>query len=344
MNESQPGSGPIFVGGLDRTGTSLIYALLASHPRIAMTRRTNWWSYFHGRYGDLDDDHNLDRLLGAMSRYRRHRKLRPDFADLRASFVVGPRTYGRLFELLESQHAARVGRARWGDKSLHTERYATTVFDTFPEARIIHMIRDPRDRYASVLKRWKSVRGGIGAATAAWLASVDLGERNVRRFPGRYMLLRYEDLASDPESSLRRVSEFIGEAYDTSMLKMDGAEDFRSTGGNSSYGAFEAGTISKRSIGRFRATLTPADIAFVQSRAGRAMRAHGYDGVPVVMTGGERIRYAVRDRPLNAAKLLGWQIRERIYDVLGRSPGAHTIEHEEDAAADSADAAQDSNE
>ena len=343
MNESQPGPGPIFVGGLDRTGTSLIYALLASHPRIAMTRRTNWWSYFHGRYGDLEDDANLDRLLDAMSRYRRHRKLKPDFADLRASFVAGPRTYGRLFELLESQHAARLGRARWGDKSLHTERYAETVFETFPAARIIHMIRDPRDRYASVLKRWKSVRGGIGAATAAWLASVHLGERNERRFPGRYMLLRYEDLASEPETSLRRVSEFIGEAYDTGMLNMDGAEDFRSTGGNSSYGAFEAGTISTRSIGRFRATLTPADIAFVQSRAGSAMRVYGYDPVPITMTGGRRLRYALLDRPLNVVKLLGWQVRERLYDVLGRSPGAHTIEHDEDEGATAA-APQESNE
>ena len=33
--------GPVFVAGLERSGTSLIFALLASHPNIAMTRRTN---------------------------------------------------------------------------------------------------------------------------------------------------------------------------------------------------------------------------------------------------------------------------------------------------------------
>lgn len=322
------GLGPIFVGGLDRTGTSLIYALLASHPRIAMTRRTNWWSYFHGRYGDLADDRNLDRLLDAMARYRRHRKLAPDFASLRAAFVAGPRTYGRLFALLESQYAARLGRGRWGDKSLHTERHAATVFEEFPDARIVHMIRDPRDRYASVLKRWKSVRGGIGAATAAWLASVELGERNVRRYPGRYLLLRYEDLAASPETSLRGVSRFIGESYDAGMLTMEGAEEFRSTGGNSSYGAFDAGTISTRSIGRFRDALSDAEIAFVQGRAGAKMRAHGYELVPLPMTRGARIRYWVRDLPLNAAKFVGWRARERLYDILGRSPGAHTMEPE----------------
>ena len=66
-------SGPVFIGGLERTGTSLLYALLASHPAIAMTRRTNWWTYFYDRFGDLAKDENLDRCLATIRRYRRQR-------------------------------------------------------------------------------------------------------------------------------------------------------------------------------------------------------------------------------------------------------------------------------
>ncbi|MFN2221113.1 MAG: sulfotransferase, partial [Candidatus Promineifilaceae bacterium] len=44
---------PVYVAGLERSGTSLMYALLASHPRIAMTRRTNMWTHFYNQYGDL---------------------------------------------------------------------------------------------------------------------------------------------------------------------------------------------------------------------------------------------------------------------------------------------------
>ena len=326
--------GPIFIGGLDRSGTSLIYALLASHPRIAMTRRTNWWSYFHGQYGSLEDDANLDRLLEVMGRYRRHRKLEPDLAALRAELVPGQRSYGRLFGLLEAQHATRLGKPRWGDKSLHTERYAATVLADFPDARIIHMIRDPRDRYASVLKRWKHLRGGVGAATAAWLASIRLAERNARAYPGRYLILRYEDLASEPDAHLRRVADFVGEPYDEQMLGMEGAEDFRSTGGNSSYGGFEAGSISTRSIGRFRETLSTADVAFVQALAGTAMRTHGYEPVPTPMAGGGRLAYLARDLPLNVLKMAAWRLRERTRDATGRSPGAETLEEDSDEAAD----------
>ena len=149
-----------------------------------MTRRTNWWTYFDGRFGDLAQDDALRRILDEMRRYRRHRKLELDFERLERDFRGGERSYCRLFDLMESQHAERLGMPRWGDKSLHTERYADRVFECFPDARIIHMVRDPRDRYASVLKRWRSKRGGVGSATAAWLASVDLGQTQRRAILG----------------------------------------------------------------------------------------------------------------------------------------------------------------
>ncbi|MGI8828223.1 MAG: sulfotransferase family protein [Candidatus Limnocylindria bacterium] len=321
----EPVGGPIFIGGLDRSGTSLIYALLASHPRISMTRRTNWWSYFYGQYGDLGEDANLDHLLSHMARYRRHRRLEPDFDALRSEFRLGPRTYGRLFGLMQAQHAERLGKPRWGDKSLHTEHYADRVFADFPTARMIHMIRDPRDRYASVLKRWKRLRGGVGAATAAWLASIRLAEENARRFPGQYLLLRYEDLASDPEAQLRGVSAFIDEAHEPRMLGMEAADDFRASGGNSSYGGFEAGTISTRSIGRFRETIVTSDVAFIQATAKDPMDRHGYASVPTHLSTSARFKHLVARWPRNLLTMQAWSLRERLSDFRGRSPSPETM-------------------
>ncbi len=318
-------SGPILIGGLERTGTSLIFALLASHPRIAMTRRTNWWTYFDGRFGDLARDEALAAILDEMRRYRRHRRLELDFERLERDFRAGERSYCRLFDLMESQHAGRAGRPRWGDKSLHTERYADRVLECFPDARILHMIRDPRDRYASVLKRWRSKRGGVGSATAAWLASLTLGRRNVERHPDGYRLLLYEDLVRDPERELRAICAFIGEPYDESMLGMSGAADFRDAGGNSSFGRFSAGEISPRSIGRFREVLSPRQVAFVQRAAGAEMRALGYPDAEMPMGGSERVAYALGTVPVNAAKMALWRARERWYDLTGRAPSADTM-------------------
>jgi Sulfotransferase family len=215
--------GPIFVAGLERSGTSLMYALLASHPRIAMTRRTNLWTHFYGQYGDLGDDANLDRCLDTMLRYRRLVKLRPDRERLRHELRTGEPTYGRLFALLCQQHAERLGKPRWGDKSLNTERYARPILDAYPDARIVHMIRDPRDRFASSVTRWQRRRGGIGAGTAEWLASARLAVRNARDHGGSYRLIRYESLVAAADDVMRGVCEFIGEPFAPEMMAMQGA-------------------------------------------------------------------------------------------------------------------------
>jgi hypothetical protein len=321
---AERGSGPIFVGGLDRSGTSLMYALLASHPEIAMTRRTNWWTYFHGRFGDLAKDEQLDRLLDEMLRYRRHRKLEPDRDRLRTAFRAGPPRDARMFALMEEQFAERLGRSRWGDKSLHTERYAAQVYEEFPSASILHMVRDPRDRYASVLKRWKRVRGGVGGATAAWLASVALGDRNASRYPDRYRVVRYEDLAARPVEVMQEICAFIGAPFEPVMMEMRGAETFREAG-NSSYGAIPEGTISTRSIGRYREVMRPADTRFLQGRAGQVMLAHGYALDRVEMSAAETLRYGLVELPLQSARMAAWRSREWIRDRLGRAAPGHTM-------------------
>src|SRR5438045_6785941 len=82
---------PIFVVGIERSGTSLLFALLASHPNIAMTRRTNLWTHFYGQYGDLSDEANVGRCIDMMMRYRRLRILDLDAERLRDDFLSGSR-------------------------------------------------------------------------------------------------------------------------------------------------------------------------------------------------------------------------------------------------------------
>jgi hypothetical protein len=227
-----------------------------------MTRRTNLWTYFYNQYGDLSQPENFERCLGMMMRYKRLVVLEPDPDRLHEEFWQGEPTYGRLFALLEEQVAQRKGKPRWGDKSLNTERYAEPIFAAYPGARILHMIRDPRDRYASVLARWKSRRGGVGAGTAMWLSSVSLAEENRRRFPNQYKIVRYETLATKPEETLREICAFIDEAYAPEMLTMRGAKTFREQGSNSSYGQRKPGVISTNSIGRFRQVLSPVTFSW----------------------------------------------------------------------------------
>lgn len=320
--------GPIFVAGLERSGTSLIFALLASHPDIAMTRRTNLWTHFYLQYGDLSDPVNFEHCLAMMMRYKRLLRLEPDPDRLRRDFWAGEPTYARLFALLEEHYAERLGKPRWGDKSLNTERYADPIFSSYPGARIIHMIRDPRDRFASSLSRWKTRRGGVGAGTAEWLSSARLGLANAERYPGRYRIVRYESLAGNPESVLREICAFVGEEYVPEMLSMRGAPSFRDKGSNSSYGERDPGVISTDSIGRFRQVLLPTQVAFIQRSAGREMSAFGYAPDPLRLILGQRIRFAAVDVPVESARLTAWRVREALRNRSGRPvPSYRLVEH-----------------
>jgi len=317
--------GPVYVAGLERSGTSLLYALLASHPNLAMTRRTNLWKHFYGQYGDLGDPENLRRCLEMMRRYKRLAVLRPDFDRLERDFLTGSRTYPRLFDLLESQYAERVDKPRWGDKSLNTEQYAEPIFAAFPGARILHMIRDPRDRFASSLKRWGVRRGGVGVGTAEWLSSVRLARRNQHRYPSSYRIVRYETLAAEPEASLRDICSFIDELYTEQMLSMEGASVFREKGSNSSYEPRDPGVISTGSIGRYRQVLSPRQVAFMQAMAKDEMAAFGYRPDALDLEPRERLGFAIHDVPIESARLLVWRTREAFRDRAGRPVPAYRL-------------------
>lgn len=303
---------PVLVGGPDRSGTTLMFALLASHPNISMVRRTNMWRYFHHRYGDLSNLDNLDRCLGDMIRYRRMRHLQPDRDRIRSEFLQGKPTYGHLFALFHQHNTERAGKRRWGDKSLHIEHYADRVFAELPSARIIHMVRDPRDRYASVRRRHGQDLSRVGAATGRWLISTRVGRRNEKRYPDHYLIVRYEDLARAPEAIMRRVCTFIGEPYSPDMLSMDGVPEHRDGGGNSSFGDMRPRAISTRAIGRYRDVLSSSELAFIQLFAGGELARMGYERHETGFTPGTRVCFYAWELPVNLARMVGWIALARI--------------------------------
>ena len=79
--------GPIFIGGLDRCGKTLLRALLVSHPRIAIPEiGSNYWTFFYKKYGDISLEENFESCLSDMSIYARVTLLNPDFDLIRREF------------------------------------------------------------------------------------------------------------------------------------------------------------------------------------------------------------------------------------------------------------------
>jgi hypothetical protein len=294
------GAGPIFIGGLSFSGKTPLRLMLSAHPNLSLTRRTKMWPRYYGRYGDLSRPEQLERCLAAMLRSKHIQALGPDVERIRREFRQGEPSYGRLFALFHAHFAERVGKARWGDQLGFVERYVDPIFAAYPEARLIHMIRDPRERYAESVPPGRRRRGKLGWDTARWLHSVGLAARGRRRYPGRYKVVRYESLAAQPEATMRAICAFLDEPYLPALLTLEGAMRF----GDEADAALPA-----EGAGR-AAAISPGDVAFTQLHARRALRDLGYPLAPPGLTLGQRLRYCALDWPANLAGMLAWRTLE----------------------------------
>src|SRR5258706_961979 len=206
---------PIFVVGFQRSGTTLLQALIGAHSRVAAPPEVHFIfriAWLADYYGDLADDANLKHAV--------HDTLYPPLSLLDACGFVeddvferarrGPRTYAGLLDALLSDYAERQGKARWCEKT--PEQRAADVRQLFPDARIVHIVPDPRSMTASSLAMpWE--RAGARELAGRWA-----------KFTGDnlavdgLLLVRYEQLTTEPEAVLQEVCAFIGEEFEPEML------------------------------------------------------------------------------------------------------------------------------
>lgn len=300
-------NGPIFIGGLDNSGKTHLRLALSCHPNIAMTRRTYMWTRAYNRYGDLGQKENFERCLDALLSRKDVRALQPDADRIRREFQQGDATYGHLFALIHEHYAEQLGRSRWGEQEADIEKFADDIFLAYPSAKIIHMVRDPRNRYEEMLRSTppKIRPGRVGVNTADWLESVRLAGRNSQRYPDNYLVLAYERLVSRPEDTLREISEFVGEDYVPAMLTLDGAIGFgaKTQAGTSS--ELETGVVEFQ-LDKLHAA-SPREVAFMQAFAKKEMSARGYKAQALRFSPFEFLLYYGMDWPVSRIRAAIWR-------------------------------------
>jgi hypothetical protein len=215
---------PIFILGCPGSGTSLLRRMLHHHPRIAIPPETRFLlsAYEHrDAYGDLRELENRKALAewivaGAGTRFA---SLGLSPRKITEEVVSGPPTLGSALGIVLRAYARQLGRPRWGDSRPGYVQYIDALLSLFPNAQIVHMIRDGRDCVAS-LKRMRWWRMPIHHSVATWTQAIDAGRAAARRLPpGTYVEARYERLTTDPGSSLGALCEFLDEEYDTAMAR-----------------------------------------------------------------------------------------------------------------------------
>ncbi len=320
-------SGPIFIGGPDRCGKTTMRAFLVSHPNISIPPvGSNMWTYFYGQYGDMSQQNNFERCLNDMLRYKQVAILNPDPDRIRREFWEAEPTYARLFAHVQEQYAEKEGKPRWGDQSGFIESYADLIFSAYPTAKMIHMIRDPRDRYEASLARSPNGKGRAGGAAARWLYSVKLARRNQERYPNQYKFVRFESLINHTEQVLQEICGFLDEKYISTMPAMEGAPNHRNKLSRGLQNVPETNILSPDFIGHYREVIPTREIAFIQALAGKEMEELDYPLDPINMSISDKFALVLFDWPLNLIRMGFWFAQEAIQrkfpGSFGRKPRA----------------------
>jgi tetratricopeptide (TPR) repeat protein len=193
---------PVFIVGMPRSGTSLTEQILSSHPRV----------FGAGELGDITRmAGEVAASVGGQRDYRLGvRRLTQERVDALAGSYLA-----RLAEL--DSEAARVT-----DKLPQNYQHLGLIALLFPQAKVIHCLRDPRDVCLSIYFQ-NFAEGHTYAHNLEWLG---LYYRQYQRLMEYWrgvldismLEMRYEELVADQEGMSRQLIEFIGLDWDERCL------------------------------------------------------------------------------------------------------------------------------
>ena len=225
MSTYKSSSSPIFIGGLYKSGTSLLRAMLSRHSNIAGGLETFWFDLdFEGR-ARLDqsvrhwDGTRIEPLEKHIMRLSDYFDLdMPTVSELARNSTCAEEFIDRFM----SGYAALISKKRWVEKTpanvLHIER----IFRCWSTASFIHIVRDPRDVYSSnVTRAGKYSEPDVFARL--WIKFITAyKDAEKSDSPDSFMEVRYEDLVLEPSKTMRIVLDFIHEPWEEAVAQFPG--------------------------------------------------------------------------------------------------------------------------
>jgi hypothetical protein len=259
---------PVVVGGCPRSGTTLLRVILDSHAGICCGPEANVLHRPVPRQfaRKLAERFDLERDL--VEELYRTSASQAEFVD-------------RFF----AEYAQAAGKPRWAEKTPKNVLVIDYLFEHFPKAKFIHVIRDgrdvvcslrthPRHRVVAGVVQPVETRRRVDKCARVWRDSVTAGTR-FRGHPS-YAEVRYEQLVAEPETTLRALLEWLGEPWDEAVLRhaeiAGPSRDSLKFPDNPEAMA----PISRTAVGRWRTDLTAPDLATVEEIAGELLSELGY--------------------------------------------------------------------
>lgn len=271
----------IIVLGAPRSGTTLLRRLLDAHSQIACPGETN--------------------VFTACGRFLRSQRIAEGvrmgvvdglaFAGFAAADVLA-----RLRELAFSFHrdyAARQGKPRWADKSALDAFYVEEIEQLCGDAAHFVCIQRQGLDVACSTEDLCQKNGGyfhefqdyilrhpmtLEAFASMWVDLSRAIDGFARRHPANALVVRYEDLSANPESTLRDILEFVGEPWETGLVER--ALESRRGVGLGDWKTYGRHAVDASSVGRWK-TLSRDTINQLAAICNPTLELCGYEPIAI---------------------------------------------------------------
>jgi hypothetical protein len=294
-----------FLVGCGRSGTTLLQAILSSSKDIAIPPEIHFFRHVWMRrheFGDLVKEQNLRKLLSHLFGLRYFHDLELSTEVIENKMILTERSVRSLFLVLLDTYREKLNKVRVGEKTPPNIHYVPTILKMFPQARIVNVVRDPRDVVNSLRKvPWStpSVYGNV----RRWKKYVQLHLEYCSSLPQTsYISLRYEDLVTHPSKEVKRLCNFLDVKYSDSML----AFYKRNEAGYANREFWKQNTnnpINRSGIGKGMRELKQSDIMLIERMTHREMILLGYQPIyektilaalPMLWSISEHLSYQIR--------------------------------------------------
>jgi hypothetical protein len=273
------GKSPVFILGVPRSGTTLLRLLLNAHSEIAICGEIHFFDQvkeIEKKLPELNKENinTFFRYLNntySLQKLTRKEELFENVSKLMKS--EQETSYEKFYLYLMQEYAKLDKKKIIGEKTPQNIRYVDEILKLFPDAKIIHIIRDPRAAIASMLKvDWTA--DDVIINTLKWKIDILFAE-SYDKTNSNYKEIHYEELIKNTEPVLKELCEFIGVEYEKTIL------DFHKTAkqyiGNQPEKVNTFKPLSADSLERWKNELSPEQIYIIEKIAGSYIEKLGYE-------------------------------------------------------------------
>ena len=261
---------------------TLLRAMLEAHPQVHIPPENVLGSVVrvYRRYSRLPWTALLRVILTHFEYYPHWETFELTLGPLFRELAGSPpheRNLAAVIDALYRTHARKhkPSADRWGDKTPVNSVFLDDLFTTFPDMRVLHLVRDGRDVVASLMGLPEY---DLHRAAGQWVRYVQAAQSFGARRPGQYLEVRYEDLISQPGATIERVAGFLSLNVDERMLRH---HELTVRLGDVERLAHHAGVrkpIYSTAVGRWRKDLSAAQVAEIEHVVGPTLARLSYGG------------------------------------------------------------------